>query len=136
MTTLLSPPSYELGGPPNSTAEGDLILADHTANVADPLSQFGIRMIQEAMTAAVPHTWHRRAQTLEDARPRPDDFNGRATAEELAERDRRLADQAEGCRQKARFLTAYPDVLAEVIAADVEALMSGAEGVDRHGDLA
>jgi len=88
----------------------------------DFLSQFGIRMIQEAMTAAVPSTWERRADTLDSCRPKQGDFAGKATPVELETRDLKLAEQAEACRLHATFLRAYPDVLAETIAADVRTL--------------
>lgn len=101
-----------------------------TLNAA--LDRFAVRMLQECMAAALPATWFRRAATLEAARPRPGEFHGRATAADLAERDRRLAAQAEACRRHAEFLRTYPDALADVIAADVAAVM-GLHGHDDRG---
>jgi len=63
-----------------------------------------LRAAQEALSSALACTWSRRAELLEWARPRPGDFTGNATATELAERDRRLAAQAQACRNKAALL--------------------------------
>lgn len=87
------------------------------------LGQFAARMLEEAFAVAMPAVWERRAGTLDDARPKPNDFTGRATVDELTERDNRLAEQAEACRNHAKFLRAYPDVLADLVAVDAETLM-------------
>ena len=55
--------------------------------------------------------------------PRPDDFNGRASAVELAERDARLAELARLCRAHARLIqtsngAAIAAELAEMLAAE------------------
>ena len=95
--------------------------ADTLGQVLDP---FARRLLQEAMTAAMPWHWYRRAEQLDDARPRPDEFHGQATRAQLSARWRSLTDAAEGCRRHARFLTEHPDAMAELIAADVATLMS------------
>ena len=94
--------------------------ADTLARVLDP---FARRLLQEAMAAALPFAWTRRAAQLDDARPRPDEFHGQATRAQLSARWRSLTDAAEACRRHARFLQEHPDVLGKLIAADVEALM-------------
>ena len=63
-----------------------------------------VRAAEEALSDALASTWRRRAELLEWARPRPGEYAGGATAAELAERDRRLARQAEACRNKATLL--------------------------------
>lgn len=65
-----------------------------------------VRAAEEALSDALACTWRRRAELLEWARPRPGEYAGRATVAELAERDSRLALQAEACRNKARLLEA------------------------------
>jgi len=62
------------------------------------------RVVQEALNDALACTWRRRADLLEWARPRPGEYAGQATAAELAARDRRLAAQAQACRNKATLL--------------------------------
>ncbi len=79
--------------------ELDRILA--RVDWAEPVRR---RVVQDALSAALACTWRRRAATLEWARPRPGEFAGRATADELAERDRRLAAQATACRHHAELL--------------------------------
>lgn len=99
--------------------------------LAGELTQFAVRMLQEALETAMPWHWMERAEALEAARPRSTDFCGRATAEELAARDALLAEQAESCRRHARFLTAYPDPIAAIVAADVLALSGGVDNGNR-----
>lgn len=62
------------------------------------------RLLLDAFTEAMAIRWERRARTFEAARPQPTDYNGHATADELAERDRRLAETAEACRSRAAAL--------------------------------
>lgn len=103
------------------------VLDTHFGALRSVVDRFAVRLLEDALTAAMPFHWLRRAAQLDECRPRPGDFVGAATPAELAERDARLAEQAEACREHARFLMAYPDVLAEMVAADVAAL--AAEGV-------
>jgi len=48
----------------------------------------------------------RRADMFEWAKPKADDFRGRATAEELARADERCREVAEACRAHAAMLEA------------------------------
>lgn len=41
------------------------------------------RLIQDAITAALPGQWERRARVFESARPRPGDYLGAASAADL-----------------------------------------------------
>lgn len=70
----------------------------------DNAEQIRIRMLADSFREARATNWEARAEMLEWARPRPDDFHGNATAEELAERDEHLAHLAETCRQHAKLL--------------------------------
>jgi hypothetical protein len=63
-----------------------------------------LRAVQEAWSSALACTWSRRAELLEWARPRESDWKGGSSPAEIAERDRRLADQAAACRAKATLL--------------------------------
>lgn len=65
---------------------------------------FRARVLQECFTSALPAVWERRAEAWEAARPRPDDFNGRATRAELVDRDERCKRIAEACRRHAQIL--------------------------------
>lgn len=87
--------------------------------LAPALSQIALRMLQETMAAALPFTWDRRAEQLESCRPTPGGFPG----PEDAERDARLAEQAQSCRNHARFLRAYPSDIFEMFRDDVLTLM-------------
>jgi hypothetical protein len=89
---------------------GFLVDVDHVAR----------RAIQEAFGDQYAGQWLRRADVLEQARPRPGDFNGRASAEELAERDARLTADAERCRRHAALLL---EGHASAYAADVRQVL-------------
>ncbi len=92
----------------------------HVSPLTDALSQVAVRMLQETMAAALPYTWDRRAATLEACRPSPSD--SRAGSADV-ERDARLAEQAEACRNHARFLRAYPSDIFEMFSDDVLTMM-------------
>lgn len=62
------------------------------------------RVLGDMVQAASANQFERRAEVFEWARPRPEDFHGRATPEELAERDRRLMETAAQCRAHALVL--------------------------------
>lgn len=100
------------------------------APVETQLATFGVRLIEEAIADALPFVWERRAEQLEQARPRPGDFNGRATAEDLAARDRRLAEQAAAAREHAELLRRYPMPIGQDMAGVVESIIRGGA----HGD--
>lgn len=85
--------------------------------------QIRLRFLQDAFTEARAAQWRRRAEAFEWCRPRPGDFNGRATADELAARDARLARLARLCRFHARLIetsngTEMAAELAEMLAAE------------------
>lgn len=67
---------------------------------------FTRRVVQEAITVALPSYWRQRAAVLEWARPRPTDFNGGATTVEVADRDHRLAEAAHAARCHAAAMDA------------------------------
>lgn len=59
------------------------------------------RAIQDSIASSLSHQWLRRAEEFERAKPRPDDFRGRATDEQLAEQAARLTAKADACRHRA-----------------------------------
>lgn len=89
------------------------------------LSRYAVRMLEDAITEAMPWHWTHRAEQLEDARPRPTDYRGQATREDLAERYARLTEQADACRLHSRFLREYPTPIGEDLAALVVAIIGG-----------
>lgn len=80
------------------------------------LVHFRARVVQDALTEATASYWERRAAAFQDARPRPGDYTGNATAADLADADRRCAEVARACRAKSTVTTASRP---EPIAADV-----------------
>lgn len=66
------------------------------------VDHFRLRVAQDALIDGLEATWRRRAAAWEWARPRPDDYAGRATPADLRARDRRCADIAQACRNRAQ----------------------------------
>lgn len=64
------------------------------------------RAVQDAITSVLAEQWHRRADLWDWASPRPGDYTGRATAEQLAEDTQRCASAAFACRAHAAMLDA------------------------------
>lgn len=90
---------------------------------SDYLERITLRQLQDVLAGATRDYWLRRAEILEDARPRPDDWPGRppaswAEAMERADRrqalDDRLALMAEQCRVHAGLFT-HDDIDADLI---------------------
>jgi hypothetical protein len=69
--------------------------------------------LEQAWVEAQAAYWVRRARTFEDAAPRPGDFIGLATAEDLDEQAARCVAAAVACRNRA--------TLADVTRLDFEA---------------
>lgn len=64
------------------------------------------RAVQEAITSVLAEQWVRRAEVFDWACPRPTDYNGAATAADLAEATERCAVVAFACRAHAAMLDA------------------------------
>jgi hypothetical protein len=62
------------------------------------------RATQQAILAAEAWHWAKRAEEFDAAAPRPTDFNGRATAAQLAAATERCRATALACLRKAEFL--------------------------------
>lgn len=69
--------------------------------VVTHLEWFQHRVVQDAMKDAHGGYWRHRAKTFEWARPRPGDFVGLATPEDLAVRDAALVELIDACHAKA-----------------------------------
>lgn len=82
------------------------------------IDHFQRRVVQDALNEARRAWWLKRAEDFERAKPRPEDYNGRATLEELRARWRWCHQVAEACRNKAALV---PLTLAE-FEAEVEAI--------------
>lgn len=89
------------------------------------LGDHGRRLVEEALLSALPGSWERRAAEFEAARPRPSDFNGRASVAELAARDRRCAEAAQACRDRAALLGPHSDILGVEVGAAVSSAFEG-----------
>lgn len=65
------------------------------------VAHFRARVLQDALTEGTAAYWERRAAQWDAVRPRPGDFTGKATPEDLEALDRRAAATAAACRAKA-----------------------------------
>lgn len=68
------------------------------------VANFQRRIMQDALSEATALYWLRRADQLEAARPRPGDFHGAATREDLSARHATLTLAALNCRRHAELL--------------------------------
>ncbi|WP_144009630.1 hypothetical protein [Enemella evansiae] len=76
-----------------------------TLDIADAVALRGLIDTYQQATAA---WWERRAEAFDWAAPRPGDFTGRATPEQVARR-------ADHCREAARLCRAHAELLREVV---------------------
>ena len=68
------------------------------------LETFVRRVVTDALLEASARYWEHRADVLEDAAPRPGEFTGRATREELSAAWQRCHRDADMCRRHALLL--------------------------------
>lgn len=85
------------------------------------VEHFRARVVQDALAEALAMQWERRAAVFMAARPRAGDFNGNATAAELAARAARCTAVAEASHAAARLAPLPPYVVEEIIEALREA---------------
>ncbi len=65
--------------------------------------QIAWRVLREVFLDASSAQWQRRAEQLEAARPRSEDYHGRATRRDLDDRWQRLTEAAAACRARAEL---------------------------------
>lgn len=87
----------------------------------DYLVAFQRRILQDAFLEADKAYWLRRATMFDDARPRPGDFTGAATAADIEEQWTRMTMLGQACRIRAGMAddatTAFSDVWVSVAVA-------------------
>lgn len=95
-----------------------------------PASAFRERFLADLLTQGMATFYERRARVLEWAAPRPGDFVGRATPQQLAAQSARCRETATAFRNKAAVLRRYgpPDFVVDEVAG---ALAEGVRGADR-----
>jgi len=81
------------------------------------VDHFGARVLQDALAEATAAYWRKRAADYERARSRPGDYQGQATAAQIAVADARLTAQADACRARAAAALQDSDVLDLVVQA-------------------
>ena len=72
-------------------------------DLTEHVEHFRARVLADALQEATRAYWHRRADALEAAMPRPGDFAGNATRAQLEAQRARLAAAALACRQRAEL---------------------------------
>lgn len=68
------------------------------------VDHFRTRVLQDALAEATADYWRRRALSFETALPRPGDFTGRATPEQIEEQRMRVASTVLACVQRAELM--------------------------------
>src|SRR5690625_168436 len=97
-------------------------------SLSDHLAHFECRILSDALQQATADHWRARAQAFTDAIPRPDDYTGNATPEQLEARARSMRSKAEACRIAAS-IAPHADI-AELVAAELaDHGMPSVEGV-------
>ncbi len=72
-----------------------------TPDLTEYVEHFRSRVVQDALAEATSYYWKTRAAVFEGARPKPGDFTGHATPQQLRARDAELAAVALACRERA-----------------------------------
>lgn len=85
--------------------------------LGDYLMHFQARVLQDALAEASGAYWSRRAEAFEDAKPRPDEFHGRQTREELRARWSCMDATARACRARAQVSLIPQEIEPDVLAA-------------------
>lgn len=67
----------------------------------DYVDNFRRRVLADALQEATAAYWRRRSQAFADAMPRPGDYTGRATPEQIEAQRQRIAASALACAQRA-----------------------------------
>jgi hypothetical protein len=71
---------------------------------ADRAARLAADLITECIEVGLAAQWRKRAEMFEWARPRPEDFLGRARRASVEETDRRLRELAQACRNRAEVI--------------------------------
>jgi hypothetical protein len=74
------------------------------SDLPDYVEHFRYRVLQDALSEATAAYWRRRAETFEAALPRPGDYTGRATPEQIQEQRLRVAATILACRERSVFM--------------------------------
>lgn len=78
-------------------------MGTQTTDLVEHIDHFQRRVLQDAVSDATAAYWRQRAQMLRWAAPRPGDFTGGASVEEIDLRRRRLERMAELCEHRAEL---------------------------------
>lgn len=73
------------------------------SEILEHVEHFQRRVLLDALLEAWGPYWERRAEAFEAARPRPEDYHGRATPAELRAQWQRLTEIAAACRARAQL---------------------------------
>jgi hypothetical protein len=80
----------------------------------DYADHFAARVVQDAVNEALAATWQRRRDAFLAARPRPEDFPGQRTRDELRIHWRELTAVAEACQARAAVSLSHEDIDPDV----------------------
>lgn len=89
-----------------------------TRELVDHVEHFQRRVLIDAMLDGWAATWERAARRYEAARPRPEDFHGRADRDALRVKWHELSEIARACRARAQVAP------LEVLMVDIDEVFS------------
>jgi hypothetical protein len=80
------------------------------------LDHFRARVLQDALTEATAQYWLRRAEQLEAAAPKPDDYRGLASDEQLTNAWVQCITAAAACRRHAELIRGdFPEPISDEV---------------------
>ncbi|MFY0406911.1 hypothetical protein [Solicola sp. PLA-1-18] len=77
--------------------------------------------LRQALAEATAFYWQKRADRFEAARPRPDDYVGHASPEQIAETDARIRAKADNCRAHADIAPRWVEQITDLATAEAAA---------------
>ncbi len=84
--------------------------------LSEHVAHFQRRILEDGLLVAMPSTYRQRADMFDWARPKPNDYTGKATQKDLADLDERCRLVAEACRRHANLLElGLPDYIRDEI---------------------
>lgn len=110
----MRPRATNLGATKSTAATGS---SSSLLEVTDHLTHFQRRVIIDGLLDAWGVYWERRARSFEAARPRPGEFHGTLSQEDLRDQWHRLTAMAQACRARAQVSP------LELVIEDVDAVL-------------
>lgn len=100
---------------PGSDSQGAPNASNSPHSLAETLDHFVLRLLTDTLNEQTSRYYLKRAEDFENAKPRPGEFHGNRTPEQLREQWRRLDEIARACRARAE-VAPLEDIAPEALA--------------------